>query len=74
MKITTFEHALLKQMADIDDGGLGPQCWGAAVGEATEYLHSHGYIRRIIQGSSMEYELTDRGKAMALKPYSETKD
>lgn len=71
--LTRFEHGLLRQMDAMDDEGFGPTSWGAAIGEATTFLHSRGFLARVVLPDKIEYQLTDKGKKAANTSWEDVK-
>lgn len=69
-EISQFEMALLRQMA----GYNVDVHWGAATGQALEYLVKAGYVYRDTSGDVYTYILTQKGIDAACGPQEKKND
>lgn len=58
---TQFEIDVLRELNGERVEGM---CWGAAMGEAVEWLHGSGYISRSMKNGALTYEINDAGHAL----------
>jgi predicted transcriptional regulator len=59
--VTKFELDILRHL----NGEETPELrWGAAMSVAIEWLHGGGYVRREFNKRSLNYVITDKGKAL----------
>lgn len=58
--LTDFDRDLLRSMNGEKIEGLA---WGAAMGEAVEFLHECGLVTRIWRDGALVYVPTDAGRA-----------
>ena len=56
--LTDFELKVMRCVAGERVPGMA---WGAAMGEAVEYLYGGGYLARGMSGGALQYHLTDKG-------------
>jgi len=57
---TPFEIDLLR---DLNGENVEGMSWGAAMGEAVEWLYHNGYLTRDSKMSGIRYDISEKGKS-----------
>lgn len=60
LKLVDYELAILRLLSGEDMPNLR---WGAAMGEAIEFLHGGGYVERKRKDTGIAYVITEKGRA-----------